>query len=302
MEESVNDAPVVQWRMTGLIIRTDATFDEWLGVFEQAAATHRSINWALGDAIAFGQDRYEQFSQVVDDKYREQHREKAWVSARVPMERRRETCSWSLHREIASLDPEDQIRWLDAAEQGEWTVKTLKDEIAKERQAKERYPSNSAPNGEDRSARSDDDEGDELDERCGAETEPQERMNSSEPVAPAETVSATPEAASGDRAEEIRALIVAVRENAGNQGYLGALYGRIEDALEMVANAPLELVDDALSLRSPGWRISIAEEDDGWKVALKKTGQQGTFGMGSHLPSAIVEAVLGAALIDLESA
>src|SRR6185437_16307436 len=106
MTDEPENIPVAEWTSTGMVILPDATFEEWKEHLDRAIATHQCINWVLGDALVFGDDHFEEFSQVVDARWAEQHREKMWLCRRIPKSRRIEGLSWSVHRVVGKMDPE----------------------------------------------------------------------------------------------------------------------------------------------------------------------------------------------------
>src|SRR3974390_1805595 len=118
----------------GLELAQNATFKQWSETFAKVQATNRSINWWIGDALLIGEERFgEEYSQVVEPEWAESHKEKIWVCRKVPRERRNAECSWSIHREVAAMEPEDQVEYLDKAAFGGWTVKELKEQINADR-------------------------------------------------------------------------------------------------------------------------------------------------------------------------
>jgi len=73
---------------------------------------------------AYG-EKYAQALDSTDWEY-QTLRDAAWVAGRVEMSRRRDNLTWSHHREVAALDPDDQDGWLDRAEAEGWSRNELR--------------------------------------------------------------------------------------------------------------------------------------------------------------------------------
>jgi hypothetical protein len=72
-----------------------------------------------------------------------------YVASRFEISRRRENLSWSHHEAIASLDPEEQERWLDHANQGRLSVADLRLELRAARKAASRAADPDGSEGDD---------------------------------------------------------------------------------------------------------------------------------------------------------
>ncbi len=130
MTNSVAAIQPPPWRFgeRALFIRQGISWDEWVSVWQTAEGMHQSSSFYIGDALLAGMREFgEKFAQVVDPKYVNQQRGAMWVCSRIEPERRRANLSYSLHRELAALEPDEQDRWLALAEAGSWTVKRLKE-------------------------------------------------------------------------------------------------------------------------------------------------------------------------------
>lgn len=120
----------------GLFFTQDAQsmgYDEWLDMVEVLRTASESMQWAIGDAINFGEYRYgEKYAQALEATgwaYRTLC-QWAFTAAHVPYERRRcPPLTFGHHRLVASMTAQDQERWLDLAVRGEWTQQRLRDEI-----------------------------------------------------------------------------------------------------------------------------------------------------------------------------
>lgn len=117
---------------TSLQLRDGLTFDEWeatgskLGQFQRAAA------WWIGDWLNYGERCYgETYAQGIEVTGLEYSTLQSfvWVSSRVEMLRRRNNLSWSHHREVAALEPDEQDEWLTRAETGDWSKAELRRQL-----------------------------------------------------------------------------------------------------------------------------------------------------------------------------
>jgi hypothetical protein len=88
--------------------------------------------WCLGDWIAHGQERFRERYRDAARKAGLEYqtlRNYAWVSRKIPQERRCPELSFQHHAEVASLDAEEQIRWLRQADANKWSRNELRMEI-----------------------------------------------------------------------------------------------------------------------------------------------------------------------------
>lgn len=102
---------------------------EWAMAGRRIGAVGRSIQWLLGDWIAYGNEkfgeRYARASKITG--YDTQTlMNMVYVASRFPISRRRETLSWSHHETVAALGDEDQDHWLDLAAEHRWSVADLR--------------------------------------------------------------------------------------------------------------------------------------------------------------------------------
>ncbi|MEV5407896.1 LmbU family transcriptional regulator [Thermopolyspora sp. NPDC052614] len=121
----------------GLHLPPTLSFDEWELAGRRLSGIVDSSCWWLGDWLVFGKDRYSDRYQrgiaAVGLQY-QTLRNYAWVSRRFPLHRRRAALTFQHHAELASLPSEEQDKWLDLAEQGNWTTKQLRNAVQLSRQ------------------------------------------------------------------------------------------------------------------------------------------------------------------------
>lgn len=123
--------PEIQFTPTGLTLPEDLPFDEWADYGQTLFQIERGVMWAIGDWWRYGEHRYgERAAAALDSHYSYQtFRDAGWVAGAVETSRRRDGLSWSHHREVAALDPDDQDFWLSEAEHGEWSQKELRTRV-----------------------------------------------------------------------------------------------------------------------------------------------------------------------------
>jgi hypothetical protein len=120
----------------GLTLKPGLSFEDWQATLKHVAVIHESSAWWLGDCLAFGEHRYmTRYRFAVNELglgY-SRARDLVYVSTHVPRARRREAASWSHHRLVAKLPPDDQERWLEAAIAGRWSTAEMKAAIDRSR-------------------------------------------------------------------------------------------------------------------------------------------------------------------------
>ena len=117
----------VSWKPQGPM-----TFEAWADAGQRLQFMARSINWLIGDWIAYGEHHFgEKYAQAIDITGLEHQTLMNIVSVAklVPPERRREALSWSHHQAIANVKADEQDEWLDRAEQEGMTVARLRSRL-----------------------------------------------------------------------------------------------------------------------------------------------------------------------------
>lgn len=121
--------PGVEITPIWLKVTTNISYDEWARLLSHLLHWEQSIQWWLGDLILYGENAYgELYAQAAEISGRSVSTLSnwMWVAGHVAPAQRRNDVRWTMHREIASLTPPEQDEWLDAAEDGGWTVEELK--------------------------------------------------------------------------------------------------------------------------------------------------------------------------------
>lgn len=105
-------------------------WDTWEIELNRLLLAQEALPWLIGDCLLVGEKRFgENYTQALPtDKYALQTLlNYRWVASRFEPSRRRETLRFALHAEVASLEPEEQDRWLDRAAEEGWTRQALRD-------------------------------------------------------------------------------------------------------------------------------------------------------------------------------
>jgi hypothetical protein len=116
--------------------RVELAAADWVRQGRWLGALGRGSGWWIGDWVRYGNARY-------GDRYAPAARvtgydvqslmNMAYVAGRFEGSRRRDALSFSHHAEIASLSSEEQELWLDRAEAGTLSVRSLRSELRRAR-------------------------------------------------------------------------------------------------------------------------------------------------------------------------
>jgi len=113
-------SPSVEVTRTGLIFTGDVTFEEWQSVGVKLKELRGMVHWWIGDWLNHGEGRWgEMYTQAFDETgYAEQTlANDKYIAREFQTSRRREKLTWSHHAAVAGLEPEEQDRLLDIAEE-----------------------------------------------------------------------------------------------------------------------------------------------------------------------------------------
>lgn len=101
-------------------------------IARRVGALNDASKWWIGDLCLYAEAVFgEKASQLAEEFGRSPDtlRKWAYVCERIPAVRRRTDLSFSVHSEVASLDPDSQSEWLDHARDGRWTVAELRENV-----------------------------------------------------------------------------------------------------------------------------------------------------------------------------
>lgn len=117
----------------GLAISDKLQFQDWATLLDDVASAHDSIQWMLGDLMAYGalrfeEDKYRMIIERTGRKYSTVHK---WgnVASKVPIEERRFNLSFTHYEQTAFIRKDDRDRLLECAELEKWTVARLREEV-----------------------------------------------------------------------------------------------------------------------------------------------------------------------------
>lgn len=110
---------------TGLNLPVTVTRDEYEALGALLGQWHEASKWAIGDYLRIGPDLFGDEAYQLQESLRispESRAQYVRVASAVDPERRRheEPLTWSHHRNVAHLPPEDQDNWLERAYVNSW--------------------------------------------------------------------------------------------------------------------------------------------------------------------------------------
>lgn len=117
-------------------------FNEWRAIGEQLVRMQDSSQWWTGDWLAYG-DRYRRdytTAMAQLDRTYSALTQYAYVSSKVEVCTRVQDLSWTHHRLVAPMEPDQQRYWLDEALRHGWTVRELEQSIAEQKGSSARPP------------------------------------------------------------------------------------------------------------------------------------------------------------------
>jgi hypothetical protein len=116
----------------GLSFPEDLRYEEWEDAGLRLVRIADSTAWCLGDWLILGEnkfsDRYRRAADSVGLDY-QTLRNYAWVARKFQISRRHPDLSFQHHAEVASMDSEEQDRWLGLAEEKGWSRNQFRREI-----------------------------------------------------------------------------------------------------------------------------------------------------------------------------
>lgn len=123
---------------TGLAFAPETPIEVWAPLVVRLIVQHKRIEFALADAINFGEraypDIYEQWVQETGLNKRTLQNY-ARIGRLVEPARRRADISFSHHEAVATLPPRDQDTLLDAAQDQGWSRYDLRDAVREHKKA-----------------------------------------------------------------------------------------------------------------------------------------------------------------------
>lgn len=116
-------------------------YPAWAEVLRKVVQIRDASNWWTGAMLNHGGDAFgEQYAQAASETGLSEDTLSIlqYVESRVPPANRVQGLSWSHHREVAKLPPEEQLTWLTRARDGDWSVRELVEALRSEGKRKPR--------------------------------------------------------------------------------------------------------------------------------------------------------------------
>jgi hypothetical protein len=115
----------------GLTLPEELPVENWVHLGQQLNRSNQLVNWWMGDWAAYGQRKYgrlKEFAEAngIDYGYL---RDMVWVSESVELSPRRDNLEWTFYRDIASLPPKDQTKWINRIVENKLTRSQLRTQI-----------------------------------------------------------------------------------------------------------------------------------------------------------------------------
>lgn len=121
------------------ILPAALSFERWQEIGSTLQQMHRSINWWIGDWLAYGEDNFGedayQAIQAVTGRGDDSINQTVWIAKSFPPHLRIDGVSWSHHRAVADLDPVERTELLTTAAREHWSTRVLRDEVERREQA-----------------------------------------------------------------------------------------------------------------------------------------------------------------------
>lgn len=127
---------------TNLKFKREVTLDEWKLVFGSLKKIEGCVQFWIGDALAYRSQRWGMYDDVVEETGMDKDalRKYKTVSQQIESGTRVPDLSWTHHREVASLPPEKQEKFLKKAVEEKLSVRDLREEIKKESRSSLKSP------------------------------------------------------------------------------------------------------------------------------------------------------------------
>ena len=117
------------------VFADDTTYDQWIEIGKNLIQATQNIMWWIGDWWNFGERKYgELAAQALDmDIPYSTFATASYVANKIPSERRVKELTFSHHQEVASLQEQDQDKYLKTAYDKKMSVKALRTLVKKQK-------------------------------------------------------------------------------------------------------------------------------------------------------------------------
>jgi hypothetical protein len=125
--------PNVSLTSVGLTFTGPLAYDAWLNLVQTLSTLDTAVQFAIGDALVYGEATYgEKYSQAMDltGMAYQTLANCVWVSKHVPVHNRIQGLSWTHHRAVAGLPPDEQVDALQWAIEHEASASTLQQHLS----------------------------------------------------------------------------------------------------------------------------------------------------------------------------
>lgn len=128
--ETLRKAGVIETSGTSLTLTDpEMSFVRYEALGKALGLINRACSWWIGDWLIFGEGTYsERYSQAMEATGLAEQTitNRAYVCRAIPPSRRLQGVPFSVHAEVASMTPREQVKWLQRAAEGGWSVKELR--------------------------------------------------------------------------------------------------------------------------------------------------------------------------------
>jgi hypothetical protein len=124
----------------GITFNESMTFEQWKNVGKFWNEVREAKQFWVGDWVNAGEAKYgEKYAQAIDETGYDYAvvRNISYVCGRIEMSRRRDKLSFEHHKEVAPLEPDQQVKWLDLSEKESLTRNELRASIKANRVVKD---------------------------------------------------------------------------------------------------------------------------------------------------------------------
>lgn len=116
----------------GLFLPADLAYETYESVGAMLGSLHQATGFLIGDYLLYGEhtygERYAQAALLLGLSPQTCANYQS-IAKRVPPGRRKQGVSFSIHGEIASLEPQEQERWLEIAANEHLTKQEVRDRL-----------------------------------------------------------------------------------------------------------------------------------------------------------------------------
>lgn len=136
---TLSEAPIVaegEWSQTGLRLPDNLAQDDWIAIGRKLRTMEQSVMWWIGDWLAYGERKYGETYQLAAEATG-YNRNTLYIAKTVSESfdvlTRVNSLSWSVHRALSPLKPEDRLAALDEASRNGWTQREATAEMKRRR-------------------------------------------------------------------------------------------------------------------------------------------------------------------------